>query len=168
MEWRAIPEFEGAYEAGDDGTVRRIGAGRGVVAGRIITPSRMPAGYLMYSLWSGNVQHMRLGHRLVASAFNGPCPPGHEVNHKNSTKADNRPVNLEYVTRSENMMHRSALGIGRGESNGMSKLNEAKVLEIRRRHRDGEGYKNLGKAYGVSWEAIRNIIKRRVWAWVAE
>lgn len=167
MDWRSIPGFEGSYEASAAGQVRRIGRGGGVVAGRILKAQTMPAGYLLYTLWSGNRQHMRLGHRLVASAFVGPCPEGHEVNHKNMDKADNRAANLEYLTRSANLLHRTAAGIGRGARNPVAKLNEADVHAIRRRHADGEGYKNLGKAYEVSWEAVRNIIKRRSWGWLA-
>ena len=108
-----------------------------------------------------------LVHAIVALAFIGPCPDGHEVNHKNFVKHDNRAENLEYVTRSENLLHRSSAGIGRGESNGTSKLKRADVVAIRKRHTNGEGYKNLGKAFGVSWECIRNIVKGRVWKWVA-
>ena len=154
MEWRAIPGFEGSYEASDAGSVRRIGRGRGVVAGRILKAQALPAGYLLYSLWSGNRQHMRLGHRLVALSFLGPCPEGYEVNHKNMDKADNRAANLEYLTRSANLLHRAAAGVGRGAANHISKLDSADIHAIRRRHADGEGYKNLGKAYRVSWEAI--------------
>ena len=109
-------------------------------------------------------------HRLVADAFLGPCPIGHEVNHKNLDKADNRTANLEYVTRSENLLHRSAAGIGRGERNGTSVLTEAIVREIRARYRygGGPGYKRLGHDYGVSWGTVRDIISRRTWGWVAE
>lgn len=42
-----------------------------------------------------------------------------------------------------------------------------KVLEVRRRY-PGEGYKRIGKALGISWSAVRNIIKRRSWAWLEE
>ena len=163
-----IPDFEGVYEASDTGLVRRIGTGRGVVDGRILRVQTMTSGYRTCALWLGNRQHTRLVHRLVASAFYGPCPEGYEVNHKNLDKADNQPGNLEYLTRSENLRHRSLAGIQRGAANHQAKLNEATILVIRRRHADGEGYKNLGRAYGVSWEAIRNIIKRRSWAWVGE
>ncbi len=97
----------------------------------------------------------------------GPPPLGHEVNHRNLDKLDNRTVNLEWVTRSANLFHRAAAGIGRGASNGAARLTEADVQRIRERHADGEGYKRLGRAYGVSWEAIRSIIKRYSWGWLA-
>ena len=166
--WQSIPGFEGKYEASSRGRMRRIGRGRGVVSGRILKSQAMPAGYRLYTLWAGNQQNVRLGHRLVAAAFFGPCPQGYEVNHKNFDKADNRSENLEYVTRSANLAHRSAAGIMRGQNNPQAVLRPADILTIRQRHADGEGYKRLASAYGVSWEAIRNIIKRRSWAWVAE
>jgi hypothetical protein len=165
--WRAIPGFEGRYEVSSEGRIRRIGKGRGVVPGRVLKTQPLPAGYRLVPLWKDNVQHMQLVHILVAAAFHGPCPAGHEVNHKNLVNNDNRSDNLEYLTRSANLLHRAAAGVGRGERNGTNKLSEAAVVAIRERHANGEGYKNLGKAYGVSWECIRNIVKRRVWAWVA-
>lgn len=168
MEWRAIPGFEGRYEASDEGQIRRIGAGRGVVSGRILIPTPLPAGYLAYSLWTGNSSVGKLGHVLVAAAFLGLCPPGQEVNHKNLHKADNRPANLEYLTRSGNLLHRAAAGIGRGSSNAAAKLEADQVLAIRRRAADGEGYKALGKVYGVSWNTIRQIVKRRTWDWLED
>jgi hypothetical protein len=127
----------------------------------------MPAGYMTCNVWLGNRGHHRLVHRLVAEAFLGPCPMGWEVNHRNLDKGDNRPANLQYVTRSFNQLHRAFEGVGRGSANGSARLDEEQVRAIRRRHADGEGYKRLGAAYGVSWGTIRSIIKRRNWAWLA-
>lgn len=44
-------------------------------------------------------------HQLVAAAFIGPKPKGKEVNHKDGNKKNNRADNLEYCTRSENILH---------------------------------------------------------------
>lgn len=45
-------------------------------------------------------------HAAVASAFHGQRPsPIHTVNHKNGKRDDNRPENLEWLTRKENMRH---------------------------------------------------------------
>lgn len=50
--------------------------------------------------------------RLVLEAFAGPAPtPEHEANHKNGRKDDNRPDNLEWVTRQENMDHAWQTGL---------------------------------------------------------
>src|SRR3990167_7731410 len=149
--WKPIPEFAGVYEANEIGEIRRVGKGRGVRNGRAKAQRLMNAGYLLCSLSVGNHAYGRLVHRLIAAAFLGPCPAGHEVNHKNLDKLDNRAVNLEYLTRSANLLHRSAAGIGRGTRNGMHQLDEVAVLAIRQRHAHGEGYKRLGKEFGVSW-----------------
>jgi len=164
--WRPIPSVGGVYEASDAGTIRRAVGGRGTRAGRALSRHRMPAGYLTCSVWVGNQGRSRLVHRLVAEAFHGPCPEGHEVNHRNGFKVDNRPVNLEYVTRSANLLHRSLDGVGRGIDNPSSRLTEQAIRAIRRRHAAGEGYKRLGAVYGVTWENVRAIVKRRTWAWL--
>jgi hypothetical protein len=127
----------------------------------------MPAGYMTCSVWLGSHGRTRLVHRLVAEAFLGPCPEGHEVNHRNLDKGDNRPANLQYVTRSYHLLHRALEGIGRGTDNASARLTEEDVRAIRRRHADGEGQQRLGAAYGVSWGTIRSITKRRSWAWLA-
>ena len=161
--------YERAYEVSSLGRVRRIGRGRGVKTGRIKAASKINSGYYICALSLTNRNQSQLIHRIVAAAFIGACPSGHEVNHKNLDKSDNRTENLEYVTRSENVLHRAALGIGRGESNGAARLTEADIRDIRRRYRHGggPGYKALAKDFGVSWGAIRDIIKRKVWAWMA-
>lgn len=131
----------------------------------------MPNGYWTCQPWVGNkARGPLLVHRLVADAFLGPCPVGHEVNHQNLDKADNRAANLEYVTRSENMLHAAKSGIGRGARNRQAVLTEADVREIRSRYRHGggPGYKRLGREYGVSWSNVRSIVTRRTWGWLEE
>ena len=44
--------------------------------------------------------------RIVLEAFVGPCPEGHECDHKNRDKLDNGLANLHWVTHSENNKNR--------------------------------------------------------------
>jgi len=50
-------------------------------------------------------------HVLVAQTFNGPCPPKHEVNHRDGVKTNNAARNLEYRTHKGNMEHAVAIGL---------------------------------------------------------
>jgi hypothetical protein len=70
-------------------------------AGKFMSPCLHWTGYLQLHLDNQSV----LVHRLIAMAFI-PNPNNYpEVNHKNGIKVDDRPENLEWCTRSENMKH---------------------------------------------------------------
>lgn len=61
-----------------------------------------------------------LAHRMIWESVHGPIPQGMQINHINGIKTDNRIVNLELVTPSENTKHAYRLGLRRadGEFNG--------------------------------------------------
>lgn len=62
-------------------------------------------GYRTVSLQYQGRQHSEYVHRLVATKF-VPNPHGYtEVNHKDKNKDNNHPENLEWVSRSYNVMH---------------------------------------------------------------
>lgn len=48
-----------------------------------------------------------------------------------------------------------------------AKLTEAKVIEIRARHANGERPEHLAKAFGVALTSVYNIVKGRTWKHVA-
>lgn len=116
--WVPVIGYEGCYEVSDHGSVRSLdrvvkshhhGSRRAKCRLMKIFPDTI--GYLCIRLSREGDRKNHLVHRLVARAFIGVCPDGLQVNHINGRKYDNRVENLEYVTRSENMLHAYALGL---------------------------------------------------------
>lgn len=101
--WRPIPSFP-KYEASSEGQIRRIGKARA------LAPSASGHGYLKVVVFRGGPRVTRKVHTLVAEAFLGPRPAGHETNHIDCDKHNNAVANLEYVTRAQNMAHASLRG----------------------------------------------------------
>jgi len=172
--WRPIPGFEGVYEVSDHGRVRRVGeaAGHngGARIGRILRPPIGPDGYPRVFLWRDGKQYPRLVHRLVALAFLGPCPADHEVNHRDGVRSNPRLTNLEYVTRSENILHayralpRAAVSGPTGEAHHNAKLTAEAVAEIRRRYKPGVyGTPRLGREFGVNAKTVHDIVTGKRW-----
>lgn len=105
--WADIPGHPG-YQASTYGRIRSIE--RDVVdvnghvrhhQGRILRPSVAKRGHLRVNVGQAKTYGV---HQLVALTYIGPCPPGLEVRHTpNPDPADNRPENLQYGTRVENM-----------------------------------------------------------------
>jgi hypothetical protein len=98
-------------------------------------------------------------HRLIAEAFHGPCPEGQECRHLNGDRADNRPSNLCWGTRSENMRDRvrhGTLNI-RGERNPNAKLSDDDVRDIRQLLSLGCLQREVGRQFGVTQVMISRI-----------
>jgi hypothetical protein len=112
-------------------------------------------GYPQIQLFKGRIRKSIKVHRLVAAAFLGVCPPGHEVNHKDGNKTNSTAENLEYVTKSENLKHAYRNGFRKpvhfsGERNPMAKLTNDQVIQIREMRRRGVSSKELVKIFGIS------------------
>lgn len=102
--WRPIDGFSGAYQVSDMGNVRSMDY---LHTGRIqnLAPAKSSNGYLSVMLFRDG-RHKRCSvHTLVAEAFIEGKSDGMEVNHKNGDKMDNRVLNLEWCTKSENVQH---------------------------------------------------------------
>lgn len=86
--------------------------------GRISRGCRQKQGYFRTNCVG--LQRSQLVHRLVARAFLGPPPsPKHtQINHKDGDRGNNSVANLEYVTPSENMLHRYSNGKSASRNDG--------------------------------------------------
>lgn len=104
-------------------------------------------------------------HRIIAESFFGKIPAGMEVNHINGIKHDNRPCNLEYVTKSENAKHACRIGLksnARGK-NPRAIIKEEDICIIKQRRISGEKYCEIAKNYNVTPETISNICRGKTW-----
>lgn len=102
-EWRPVPDHP-LYEVSSLGRVRSYKSTNGK---RLDVPKPHsshadPAGYIRTSM---DGKHIYV-HQAVAAAWHGPCPIGKEVGHINHSRGDNRPENLCYLTRQENLAER--------------------------------------------------------------
>lgn len=165
-DWRPVPGYIGLYEVSDEGQVRRVSSKRGVAAGRLMRPGSLPAGYQLLPLRDHcGCRRSHLVHRLVMAAFVGPCPDGHEVNHKDLNKRNNWVTNLEYVTRLANVRHAWDHGAsGAGDKSPNHKLTAETVREVRRMLAAGATQSAVASHYGVSRATIRFVMTRRNWS----
>ena len=127
------------------------------------TPYLAPNGY--YMVHSPKHRATVPIHRLVAEEHFGPCPPGKEVNHINGIKTDNRPENLEYVTKKENIRHGIDKGLCKsGESHYNAKMTKLDVIDIKRlKELDFVGYYRGAKMLALSPGAVHKVMDGKSW-----
>lgn len=119
--WKPIKDYEGLYEVSDYGNVRRIDYD----SKRInihLKLSRESNGYLRVCLSKNNRKKSISVHRLVAISFIPNPKFKAQVNHINGIKDDNRVVNLEWVTDSENLLHAFRILKRKGPQSWLGKL----------------------------------------------
>lgn len=171
--WKKHHELD-FYEVAEDGRVRLAVARRYFAAG--YEPSQRTSkstGYVNISYretCSGkNLQssvHIMVAEMWVPNPDNLP-----EVNHKDGNKENNHKDNLEWCTHKENMAHAQKNGlmpIQEGEKNGMAKLDADRVRLMRSLRKFGLcTFKDLGDAFGISFQQASSICNRKSWRHVA-
>lgn len=109
----------------------------------------------------------RLVHRVSAFCYLGfDIESELEILHSCDNHRCFNPAHLTPGSQADNMQDMIRKGravILRGERNPAAKLTELDIQDIRIRHREGQGYKTIGKAYGVQDSLIYAIIKRKIW-----
>ncbi len=101
-EWRDVPELS-PYQVSNLGRVRRSDYGR-------IINGWLSFGYRVVNICIDGKPRKYLVHVLVALAFLGerPTEPNgqqYDINHKDGDRDNNALINLEYITKLENIQH---------------------------------------------------------------
>lgn len=127
-----------------------------------LKPHISASGYIMFGAKLGN------GHRLVWKAFYGETPKGLEIHHKNGIKTDNRLINLEMCTRSQNQKYNYENKVlnTSGEKNGMSELTEKEVLEIYDLIKKGESNDVISIKYNIHSRYVSLIRHGKRWKYL--
>ena len=167
--WKAVPGYEGLYEASDCGRIRSVShlvKRRHLVMTKpkILRPRTRRNKRMNVVLCKDARKWYAQVHQVVMLAFVGQRPEGLEVNHKDGDPTNNELENLEYVTKKENCLHSCrVLGRGRGENHGAAKLTDQFVREIRS---STESHAALARRLGVPYNTIYFARTRRSWAHV--
>ena len=123
--WKDVVGFEGLYRVSNQGRVFDI------LRDKFISIYQKPKGYLCCCLRKDNREHMKNVHRIVAESFIPNPDKKSQVNHINGIKSDNRSINLEWVTPSENGLHRyRILGIDNRTKGKPLVKNWKKVIQM--------------------------------------
>lgn len=172
-EWRPVVGREGKNEVSNLGRVRSLD--RVVMRtirngttfpqsakGKILEPSNHSQGYRVVSIDGRRKAYV---HALVAAAFIGPRPGGHDVNHIDGDKTNNAATNLEYTTRLGNMKHAKAIGLfdNSGEKNGRSIVTAEQIRHGYSLVKGGMRYRLAAAECGVSQDALEAACRGERW-----
>lgn len=160
--WKDIKGFEGAYMISNTGKVMSIPR-QGMKGNEPILRklSLTHDGYVKVRLIYNGKDETRRVHRLVAEAFI-PNPDNKEtVNHIDGNKQNNNVHNLEWIDRSEQMIHAYKNNL-KVPVHTNRKLTDEQVESIRKeyvRNSKEHGTVALGKKYGVNNSTIGMIVR---------
>lgn len=136
--WKSIKGYKSFYQVSNLGRIRSLDRlvkthrGSRLARGRIISQTLDADGYLILRLHKKGIGKTFKAHRLVAQAFKRNPKNKPQVNHKNGTKTDNRAVNLEWSTSSENILHALNMGLNttRGQTHHWTCMSNQDVIKI--------------------------------------
>lgn len=175
-EWRDVVGYEGMYLVSNKGRVRSV---RRKIwnsrcwcyqNGQIMSPS-LTGGHPGLALCRDRKSKRVSVSWLVLEAFVGPRPKDYEACHFPDKDPTNNCIeNLRWDTVKNNHQDKKFHGTWgkngdtRGSKNGSAFLDEAKVLEIRRKYEDRDSNQTqLAAEYGVTQAMISSIVLRKNW-----
>lgn len=157
------------YRFGSDGSVwsryvKGVRGRLGVTWSRI-TGGLDPRGYVILRLRDdyGSVLITRL-HRMILTAFVGPCPPGLMACHNDGDPTNNRVENLRWDTRESNYADSERHGTACiGMRNGQAKLRNHDIPVIREMLGAGFTQQQIADRFGVAQNTISRIGGGKIW-----
>ena len=179
-EWRDVPNYEGLYQVSNEGQVKSLArkVGHKGKNGRRVRErllkwawlGRKGFSYTVVNLSKKSKAVLFLIHRLVLTAFVGPCLAGMEACHNNGIKYDNRLTNLRWDTpkgnASDDILNGTRDNI-RGENHYRALLTKKEVLHIRALYSTRKyTQKKLAAMFNVNFVTMHKIVRRKSWTYI--
>lgn len=159
--WKPFPGYETWYRISNQGRVMSTRRVKGIIMK--LFNNKQGRGYNVFFIVVKGKSKMKGVHRAVAIAFKKNPLNKRCVNHKNGIKTDDRSVNLEWATHSENTRHAFRIGLfksRKGEANANSRLSNKEVMRI---YKSKMKTKDLVIKFGVSISVIQQIKNGYIW-----
>ena len=137
--------------------------------GTMLKPRIDNNGYLYVDLYKNKVPKRFRVHELMLLHFIGPKPfPKAVCRHLDGNPTNSLPYNIVWGTMSENSHDSIKHGTRyrpdvNGIKNGLSKLNDNKIREIRKLYAEGISQKELSVRFNVGVSCICSIINYQTW-----
>lgn len=168
--WKPIPFYENLYEVSSFGRIKSLARKETTSAGwsrikkeKYLAPTIDRYGRAYISLCKNYLKERWYIHRLVLTAFVGPCPDGFEACHNDGSPLNNKLENLRWDTHLSNLADKKKHGTQiNGERHKLAKLTKDKVLKIR--SLQGKiSHQKLSEIFNVSRRLIGGIMSRTKW-----
>lgn len=170
--WKPIKGFEKQYLVSNMGRIKSLNYNRQRIHKCLIpfkNAKDINKAYYLVNFYDDNRKRKNFTvHKLVALHFVEYPKDGktYEVNHIDGNKHNNKASNLEWVTAKENVQHATKNRLiikGRHNYSCTKKLNEEKVIEIKKYIKEGLSNSAIGKIYNVHFNTIQRIREGKTW-----
>lgn len=147
--------------------INELGQIRNKIKSNLLTPFKTTNGYLRVRISNKGVYQL---HYLIALHFINNPNNYKEINHINGNKLDNSINNLEWSTRSLNMIHSYQNNLSKntfnnkGEKHYNAKLKKDDIIKIKKMLNNNIIQKEIAKLFNVSTQTINNIKNNKNWS----
>lgn len=169
--WKSCVGYENFYEVSDMGRVRslqrpvRTPLGITTRGGVVLKKMIANTGYEVVNLTMGaNSRKQEHVHRLVLTAFVGPCPAGLETCHDDGVRSNNVLTNLRWDTRKANHQDKRRHGTYQeGPKANNIKLTSEQVKEV---FMSEKSQRQIAKEFGIGKTTVARIKRQKSWSCV--
>jgi hypothetical protein len=173
--WKAVPGYEGLYEASTFGNIRSLdrtvytkGGQARRIKGKILKPQRaIDDPRLHISMCKNYTVIVIRVHIVIAQTFLGERPEGMHVCHNDGDCTNNHLSNLRYDTPSGNEKDKILHGTTkRGVRCNFAKLNDDQIKQIRELANQKINPIVISQQFGISRQYVSAIKLKRNWSWL--